>query len=173
MKAYKMLLRKITAVEGWIAVAALCTMVAMNLIEIIQRNLWDISWVWIQELTTTLFIWFVFMGFGKITHDKADIYITMFVNKFPGRIQKIVALLTNLIIIAYNVAFIYYGGLLAEKQMRLALGTIVLSIPLWTHTMAAVVCSCTVLLVCAKDIIELFQKNDQKAVEAGTKGAGL
>ncbi len=167
MRAYKTLLKWISDIEGSIAVVALVTMVGTNLIEIIQRNLWDISWVWIQELTTTLFIWFVFMGFGKITHDKADIYITMFVDKLPRGLRKVTGLLVEFVIIAYNSAFIYYGVLLAKKQLKMHLGTIVLSIPLWTHTTAAIICSVTVLLVCARDIIELFRgSGDENGKEA-------
>lgn len=171
MRTFSKLLKVVSTAEGWVAVIALCTMVATNFWEIIQRNLWDASWVWIQELTTVLFTWFVFMGFAKITHSKADIYITMFAEKFPKGVQTLLTVLINGVIIAYNVCFLKNAWQLAQQQMRLHLGTVVLGIPLVIQTSATMICAVTMLLVCVEDLWKMLPTRDglPGAPNTGTK----
>ena len=49
MKTLKKIYDGIVEVEGWIAVVALVAAIVLNAYEILQRNLWGNSFIWIQE----------------------------------------------------------------------------------------------------------------------------
>ena len=51
MKTLKKIYDGIVEVEGWIAVVALVAAIVLNAYEILQRNLWGNSFIWIQEIS--------------------------------------------------------------------------------------------------------------------------
>ena len=56
MKTLKKIYDGIVEVEGWIAVVALVAAIVLNAYEILQRNLWGNSFIWIQEISVLLML---------------------------------------------------------------------------------------------------------------------
>lgn len=92
MKTLKKIYDGIVEVEGWIAVVALVAAIVLNAYEILQRNLWGNSFIWIQEISVLLMLWFAMLGLPKVANDNADICLDLFINKLPPSARKIVDL---------------------------------------------------------------------------------
>nr|WP_142411103.1 TRAP transporter small permease subunit [Clostridium sp. Marseille-P7770] len=102
MKTLKKVYDGIVEVEGWIAVVALVAAIVLNAYEILQRNLWGNSFIWIQEISVLLMLWFAMLGLPKVANDNADICLDLFINKLPPSARKIVDLLVAAMLVFMN-----------------------------------------------------------------------
>jgi TRAP-type C4-dicarboxylate transport system permease small subunit len=68
-------------------------------------------WLWLQEVTSTLFIYGIFIGAAVATRRNDHLYLTAVAESMHGRPRLIAELVIRLIVLAVAFCLIYYGYL--------------------------------------------------------------
>src|SRR6476619_6832987 len=68
-------------------------------------------WLWLQEVTSTLFIYGIFIGAAVATPRNDHLYLTAVAESMHGRSRLIAELVIRLIVLAVAFCLIYYGYL--------------------------------------------------------------
>jgi TRAP-type C4-dicarboxylate transport system permease small subunit len=68
-------------------------------------------WLWLQEVTSTLFIYGIFIGAAVATRRNDHLYLTAVAESMHGRSRLIAELVIRLIVLAVAFCLIYYGYL--------------------------------------------------------------
>jgi TRAP-type C4-dicarboxylate transport system permease small subunit len=66
-------------------------------------------WLWLQEVTSTLFIYAIFLGTAAATRRNDHLYLTAFAEAMHGRARLIAELTIRLIVLAVSAVLMYYG----------------------------------------------------------------
>jgi TRAP-type C4-dicarboxylate transport system permease small subunit len=68
-------------------------------------------WLWLQEVTSTLFIYAIFLGAAAATRRNDHLYLTAFAEALHGPARLVAELFTRAIVLCVAVALIRYGYL--------------------------------------------------------------
>ena len=68
-------------------------------------------WLWLQEVTSTLFIYAIFVGAATATRRNDHLYLTAFAEALHGPARFAAELFTRAIVLCVAVVLIYYGYL--------------------------------------------------------------
>jgi TRAP-type C4-dicarboxylate transport system permease small subunit len=68
-------------------------------------------WLWLQELTSVLFIYAIFIGAATATRRNDHLYLTAISESMHGTSRVIVEVVTRLVVLAVSFCLIWYGYL--------------------------------------------------------------
>lgn len=68
-------------------------------------------WLWLQEVTSTLFIYAIFFGAAVATRRNDHLYLTAIAEGLHGKSRIAVELFTRLVVLGVAISFIYFGYL--------------------------------------------------------------
>jgi len=68
-------------------------------------------WLWLQEVTSTLFIYGIFIGAAVATRRNDHLYLTAFAESMHGAPRLVAELLIRLIVLVVALCLVYYGYL--------------------------------------------------------------
>jgi TRAP-type C4-dicarboxylate transport system permease small subunit len=68
-------------------------------------------WLWLQEVTSTFFIYAIFVGTAVATRRNDHLYLTAVAEALHGRSRTVVEITTRLVVLAVAICFIYFGYL--------------------------------------------------------------
>jgi TRAP-type C4-dicarboxylate transport system permease small subunit len=68
-------------------------------------------WLWLQEVTSTLFVYAIFTGAAVATRRNDHLYLTAIAEAMHGRSRMAVEIVTRLIVLAVAICVIRYGYL--------------------------------------------------------------
>jgi TRAP-type C4-dicarboxylate transport system permease small subunit len=68
-------------------------------------------WLWLQEVTSTLFIYAIFTGTAVATRRNDHLYLTAIADTLRGTPRLVVEVATRLVVLAVALCFIYFGYL--------------------------------------------------------------
>ena len=68
-------------------------------------------WLWLQEVTSTLFIYAIFCGTAVATRRNDHLYLTAIADALHGRSRIVVEIIIRLVIMGVAISFIYFGYL--------------------------------------------------------------
>ena len=68
-------------------------------------------WLWLQEVTSTLFIYAIFFGAAVATRRNDHLYLTAIAEGLHGRSRIVVEIVTRLVVLGVAISFIYFGYL--------------------------------------------------------------
>jgi len=68
-------------------------------------------WLWLQEVTSTFFIYAIFVGTAVATRRNDHLYLTAIAEALHGRSRTVVEIATRLVVLAVSICFIYFGYL--------------------------------------------------------------
>jgi TRAP-type C4-dicarboxylate transport system permease small subunit len=68
-------------------------------------------WLWLQEVTSTLFIYAIFFGAAVATRRNDHLYLTAIAEGLHGRSRIAVEIVTRLVVLGVAISFIYFGYL--------------------------------------------------------------
>jgi len=68
-------------------------------------------WLWLQEVTSTLFIYAIFFGAAVATRRNDQPYLTSIAEGLHGRSWIAVEIVTRLVVLGVAISFIYFGYL--------------------------------------------------------------
>jgi TRAP-type C4-dicarboxylate transport system permease small subunit len=84
-----------------------CTTVTFD---IITRTI-GAPWLWLQEVTSTLFIYAIFFGTAVATRRNDHLYLTAVAEAREGRARLVVEIVIRLVVLGVAISFIYFGYL--------------------------------------------------------------
>jgi len=84
-----------------------CTTV---IFDIVTRELRH-PWLWLQEVTSTLFIYAIFTGTAVATRRNDHLYLTAIADQLHGRARLVVEVATRLVVLGVALCFIWFGYL--------------------------------------------------------------
>src|SRR6266516_6679523 len=76
--------------------------------DIVTRTIGS-PWLWLQEVTSTLFIYAIFIGTAVATRRNDHLYLTAVSEAMHGRSRLIVEILIRLVVLTVAGCLIYYG----------------------------------------------------------------
>jgi TRAP-type C4-dicarboxylate transport system permease small subunit len=68
-------------------------------------------WLWLQEVTSTLFIYGIFAGTAAATRRNDHLYLTAFAEAMQGRTRIVVEVVTRLVVLVTAGCLVYFGYL--------------------------------------------------------------
>lgn len=68
-------------------------------------------WLWLQEVTSTLFVYGIFIGAATATRRNDHLYLTAFAESMHGKPRLVAELAIRLIVLVVAACLIYYGYL--------------------------------------------------------------
>jgi TRAP-type C4-dicarboxylate transport system permease small subunit len=68
-------------------------------------------WLWLQEVTSTLFIYGIFVGFAVATRRNDHLYLTAVAESMHGSARKSAELIIRLVVLSVAICMIYFGWL--------------------------------------------------------------
>ena len=84
-----------------------CTTV---IFDIITREIGR-PWLWLQEVTSTFFIYAIFTGTAVATRRNDHLYLTAIADSLHGTPRLVVEIATRVVVLAVGLCFIYFGYL--------------------------------------------------------------
>jgi TRAP-type C4-dicarboxylate transport system permease small subunit len=83
---------------------------ATVVLDIVTRTL-GAPWLWLQEVTSTFFIYGIFVGTAAATRRNDHLYLTAVAEALHGRARLAVEVLIRLVVLAVASALVYFGYL--------------------------------------------------------------
>ena len=117
-----------------LAAACIAVMLAINIANLLIRNIlgWGIIWVW--PWTGVLLVWAVFLGFFVLYRRRMDVSVEYLVDRMPPSGKRWLRILGNLCGIAVTALIVLETGQILQRQAGImdyiGLDRFVLSIPL-------------------------------------------
>src|SRR5689334_5424988 len=68
-------------------------------------------WLWLQEVTSTLFIYGIFIGFAAATRRNDHLYLTAVAESMHGKARRAAEILIRLVVLAVGLGMVYFGYL--------------------------------------------------------------
>jgi TRAP-type C4-dicarboxylate transport system permease small subunit len=68
-------------------------------------------WLWLQEVTSTLFIYAIFLGAAVATRRNDHLYLTAFAEALHGHARTVAELVIRVIVLCVAIVLVYYGYL--------------------------------------------------------------
>ena len=87
MRLLKLYNEKSSRLEALLSSVILTAIVLMNFVEIVQRNLFTLSFPWVQELSLILISWVVFLGAAYIYKKETLIRVDFLYQKSKGLVR--------------------------------------------------------------------------------------
>ena len=99
-----------------IAILLMLAMVGVVFYQVIMRQIFERPPIWGEEISVSLMVWFVFLGIALGLQENLHIGITMFVSKLPKKVQFVLEIFVNLLILIFAVILLVYGYSLASQM---------------------------------------------------------
>jgi TRAP-type C4-dicarboxylate transport system permease small subunit len=88
----------------------LCGFCTTVIFDIVTREIRH-PWLWLQEVTSTFFIYAIFTGTAVAARRNDHLYLTAIGDALHGRSRQIVEIATRLVVLAVALCFVYFGYL--------------------------------------------------------------
>jgi len=79
-------------------------------LDIITRTIGH-PWLWLQEVTSTLFVYGIFVGFAAATRRNDHLYLTAVAESLHGRARQVAEILVRLVVLSVALCMVYFGYL--------------------------------------------------------------
>jgi len=96
----------------------------MVLAQICLRYVFNSPLVWSEELVRYAFIWICYLGWALGTRNRSHIQITIFLDKLPKIVRKVITTINSLILIVFSIYMVIYGIQMTQSSMSLPAITI-------------------------------------------------
>ena len=106
------------AVLRWTSMAVLAFMMLTICYDAIMRYLFAAPTSWSLEINSFLLVYLAVVGAGEAQRHDAHIRITFFIDKLPGRVKALIALLTGFIGMTFCTILVWRGGLMALQSFE-------------------------------------------------------
>ncbi len=119
-------------VERWVLIASILLMAAMNIANVVARNLFNNSLTFSQDVNQILIILVTFLGIGYAARRARHIRMSAFYDQLTGKSRKGLLLVILVGTAALMFVLCYYSLQYTLQQYRYGGSTPALQIPWWT-----------------------------------------
>ena len=158
----KKLYKAFCDVEELICGGVLCAIVALAFATAVGRCInHPISWT--VEMCQFLLSWLAFLGADLALRQGSILGVDIIMRRMPKKVQAVVKIVTNLIIMALLIAFIKYGINLCKSNYKRSFKTLGISYSWATASLpvASVLMSITMVVEIIKNIMILLGKDEE------------
>ena len=100
-----------------VANGLLIGMLAINLVNILSRLVFDVGIIWVFPWTTVMFVWMVFFGFFVVYRRGKDITVDFVVKRLSPGLQRVVQRLVDVIILGLLATILLQAPELLPRQV--------------------------------------------------------
>lgn len=126
----------------------------VNILRILLRNFFGITWFWIPGFSRLVFIWTVFLATTSLYVTDDHLIMDFFINKLaPDRKRKLYILI-NFVFLVFVLVLITYGYLVFQVRMRVPYTS--WNFPTGYAYLAVPVCGILLLFFCLNKLRGLF-----------------
>ncbi|MDD7306259.1 MAG: TRAP transporter small permease [Peptoniphilaceae bacterium] len=147
-------LERILKVLGGLTLAVMFILVIW---QVFTRYVLNNSATWTEELTSYLFAWLTLFGAALVTGEREHMNIPVFIETRSEKTQRIVAILSEIIILLFSMIVLVYGGI-AISKLTMGQMTSSLSVPLGIFYMALPVAGALNILFCILNIKDIMEE---------------
>lgn len=141
---------KMCAIEEFFCGGALFFIVVLVFISAILR-LAGMPIQWVMDISQLLFAWIAFTGMDIALRKSGVMGINLVTRNFPDKVQKIIKVIINLVIIMFLISLVYFGLILAIEGKSRTYQTLGISYS-WA-TLSLPVCSIMMVLTILRDVV--------------------
>jgi TRAP-type C4-dicarboxylate transport system permease small subunit len=87
---------------------ALCGLTASVVLDIATRTIGR-PWLWLQEVTSTFFVYGIFIGAAVATRRNDHLYLTAAAESVHGTMRTVIETFTRLVVLGVAICMVYYG----------------------------------------------------------------
>jgi TRAP-type C4-dicarboxylate transport system permease small subunit len=120
------LLSPLLALLKWSAIMLTAVMLVIMVVQVFFRYVLNDSIVWAEELSTFMMMWVAFLVAPVLYRERRNVTITLLVEKFPPRMQQLLAMVMEVAILAV-IAYFFNESLNVVQRGHL---TKVTSVPI-------------------------------------------
>lgn len=159
----KTLDRIVTTIEEVFAVFAFSAMSIITIVAVFFRYVFNNPIIWSEEAARYLMVWGICFGISIATRQAAHLGIDVFVSFAPPKIQKILLIISNTLLIISYVVLVILSGLFIGMAMKTGNVSPILRIPFWIIYLALPIGFGLSAIRGIQVLIEIIQdKNKQK-----------
>jgi TRAP-type C4-dicarboxylate transport system permease small subunit len=114
-------------IEG-LSVFLFCLLCMVVFVGVIARYVFNRSLFWTEEVSIYLFTWVVFIGSYSAYRHNRHISISLFMEKLPIKVQKVIFIIDDFLILGFLVLFLAQS--MNFTKMNQTMNSIALNIPL-------------------------------------------
>jgi TRAP-type C4-dicarboxylate transport system permease small subunit len=92
----------------WLCGVTLLGFTTSVILDIVTRTIGH-PWLWLQEVTSTFFIYGIFIGAAVATRRNDHLYLTAVAEALHGRARIVVEVMIRLVILGVALAMVYFG----------------------------------------------------------------
>jgi len=157
--------------EEYFLVYTMILMVIIVFIQVIFRYILNDSLSWSEELVRYIFIWQVWLGASLGMRINEHIRVDMFVKLLPNVPQKILGILTDLLVLAFYIFLIVYGFKYLQNVIAKDMTSTALKIPLAyvyaSLPVGSVIIALRYAVLAVRETVGLFRGSDDDFNEKG------
>lgn len=135
--------RGINSVVRWIIIVLMLVMTVTVFLQILFRYVFNLPLGWSEEMARFAFVWVSFFGASALMRVREHVNVTVFLERFPARLQQVAVLLANLGALLCVYFFVVGGIALTTNEwaqlapaMDIPMGWVYLAIPVSSALMA-------------------------------------
>lgn len=123
MNKYSKILDAVMEVLKWICGICLCIVFLFSFINIVTRNIFLVSWLFIPGIIKTAFLWMVFCGIAVLYRLSGHLKMDFFSDKFSKKTGRIFEMIFILLEIILFVIFVIFGLKISNVRMHINFDT--------------------------------------------------
>ncbi len=150
--------RELDKIVDIVVVVLFIIIFAVVLLQIFFRYVLNSPLVWSEELSRYLFIWISFLGWTLATRHKTHIKVEFALKALPEKMQFVVKVITQIIVIFFVGMLVYLGIKMAARSVDVPTVTLFFT---YAYIYAIVpIASAIILFYSILDLINLFDKKE-------------
>ena len=134
----------IDKIVQWLCIVVLAVMTVLVTYQVVTRYFFNKPSGWSEITAQYLFVWAVMFGGALVFGERGHLEITTIKGKLPPTPLMIVEILTNILLVAFAIAVLSYGGYkismsqmnVVDASLQIPMGWIYFSIPVHGVIMA-------------------------------------
>lgn len=127
----KMVMEKVAKIEYYLVAILIALMTAINFIQVVSRYVLKGSLTWSEETMRFMFIWVIFIGASIGVRTAAHLGMTFIVDNLPPKANKIIKILSKILILIFCGVITYLGFSVVLMQKNYHVVSSAMGIPMY------------------------------------------
>ena len=138
--------------------------VVLTIVQVFCRFALDRPLVWSEELARFILVWMTMLGTPVLCYENTHLAITEFVEGMPSRMQALVRIVMNLIVLFLFAAILYASPKLLRASAHIRSGALEISFAYWRAAAPVGCLLMTFYTLCnlQEDVRALFGRDAEK-----------
>lgn len=131
------LLKILDKLDDYLLIIAVIWMGLVLTLQVVMRYVFNNPLTWSEEMARYIFVWICFLGVGYGIKYDQHIKMEIFFSYFPKKAQRVINILTNIIMVIFLVAIVPSGidfsvqvNEVASSAMEIPMSWIYISVPI-------------------------------------------